>query len=57
MKGERVEKGGWRGEAKGGRKNKIIRGVGELIVRIVLRISMYVVLSNMRKMEWGNIFK
>jgi len=51
MTGERGEKRGRREEAKGMRRNRVIRRVGELIVRRVLRISMYVVLSNIRKME------
>jgi len=57
MKSERGKEGGWRGEVKGRRRNKIMGRVRELIIRGVLRISMYVVLSNIRKMEWGNIFK
>jgi len=57
MKEERREKRERKGETEGRRRNKIIRRVGELIVRRVLRISMYVVLSNIGKMEWGNIFK
>jgi len=39
------------GGGRGGDRDKIMRGVREIAVRRIIRISIYVVISNIRKME------
>ena len=51
MKEEDVRKGRCREGVGKDNRSKIIRGVEESIVRGVLRISVYVVISNIRKIE------
>lgn len=57
VKGRGNERRGERRRRVRGENKRVRRGAIEIMIRRVLGMSVYVGVKNLRKIEWGNVFK